>query len=262
MSTSHRFAVCVQRVALAALLTSGAVSAFGQVPQIYVKVIGVTYLEAPPGRDKNVAAFGTFSSMEKVEIHAVAISKNILFSEATGFLEKGNVTANAIAGDGKSIPLGTADMNSFGKVSVDRRMRSLNLSIARLPDQPIKGIVFEGQVPVYVFKKLKTVEKAVDLKAGSNVTIEKIVLNIAKLDGKSLTIKGNTDLTQIASLSVKTPDGKLNTAKLGAYSRMNSDLSQEWEFNSPASSGVIIVELFDGLQETKIPVRLVIGKPF
>jgi hypothetical protein len=263
MCFSQNLPTLAQRFTLAAALTlSVVVSSYAQTPQIEVKIIGVSYLEAPPGRDKNLAAFGTFSSMEKVEVHAVATSKNAFFPENASFLEKGNITASAIATNGTSIPLGTADMNSFEKVSTDRRMRSLNVSITRLPDQAIKGIVFEGQVPVQTFKQLKTIERKIEIKAGTSFNIEKLAVNIAKLEGKMLTIKGNAELAQIASMAIKTADGKLNAAKRGSYSRMNNDVSQDWEFSSPIAPGVMVLELFDGMQEIKLPVRFVVGKPF
>lgn len=239
-----------------------AVSAYAQTPNIDVKIIGVTYLEAPPGREKNLAAFGTFSSMEKVEVHAVASSKNVYFPENAGFLEKGSITASAIATNGSSIPLGTADVNSFEKISADRRMRSLNLSVARLPDQAIKGIVFEGQLPMQTFKQLKVLEKKTEIKAGTSFSVEKIVVNIAKLEGKTLTIKGNADISQIASFTIKAPDGKLNAAKRSSYSRMNNDVTQDWEFGSTITPGAMVLELFEGMQEVKLPVRFVVGKPF
>jgi hypothetical protein len=263
MKTSYRLITFAQRFTLAAVLTlCTAAASYAQAPQIETKVIGVTYLEAPPSRDKNIAAFGTFSSMEKVEVHAIAMSKNVFFPESTSGLEKGNVVANAISTNGTSIPLGTADMNSFEKVSTDRRMRSLNLSITRLPDQAIKGIVFEGQVPVNVFKQLKTIEKKVEIKAGTNFSIEKFTVSIAKSEGKMMTLKGSTELTQIASLAIKTAEGKLNSAKRGSYSRMNSDVTQDWEFSGPIAPGVMVLELFEGMQEIKLPVKFVVGKPF
>ncbi len=90
MNFSLSLTKLAQRFTLAlALALSIAASTYGQTPQIEIKIIGVSYLEAPPGRDKNLAAFGTFSSMEKVEVHAVASSKNAFFPENASFLEKG-----------------------------------------------------------------------------------------------------------------------------------------------------------------------------
>jgi hypothetical protein len=263
MKTLSSFATVFQRTSIAtALALLASFAAYAQTPAIDVKIIGVSYLEAPPGRDKNLAAFGTFSSMEKVEVHAVASGKNILFAESVSSFDKGNITANAIAANGSSIALGSADIGSFEKISADRKVRSLNVSISRLPDQAIKGIVFEGQTPVYIFKQLKTAEKKMEAKAPSSLTIDKVIVNISKLEGKTLVIKGTTDLAQIASLSLKGTDGKINTAKRNSYGRAGSEMTHEWEFSSPISSGTLIAELYDGIQEVKLPIRLVVGKPF
>ena len=42
---------------------------------IDVKVLGVTFIEAPPGKDKNLVPFAATGDMEKVEINAIATAR-------------------------------------------------------------------------------------------------------------------------------------------------------------------------------------------
>ena len=38
-----------------------------------VKLLGVTFIEAPPGKDKNLVPFATSGDLEKVEVNAMGL---------------------------------------------------------------------------------------------------------------------------------------------------------------------------------------------
>jgi hypothetical protein len=235
-----------------------------QVPGIEVKITGASFFEAPPNRDKNLAVFSTGPSQEKVEVHAVLSSSGKLFAEFGGasFFDKTDIKVTAILPNKSAVALGSADVGSFPKLSSDGKIRTLSMSINRLPDQPVQGLVFEGAVPVAVAKGLVKTSSAFESKSPQSLKLGAITASIAKIEGQTISFKGNESLAQLHSLFLQTADGRKITAERRSWGRMNNEVTQEWTFTGPLSAGTLHAENYDGLETIKVPVRLIVGKPY
>lgn len=264
MRTLSSFAIFFQRTSIATALSLGAsFAAYAQTPAIDVKIIGVSYLEAPPGRDKNVAAFGAGSTLEKVEINAIAQSKSRQFAEAaTSVFDKGDVKVTAVFSDKSTQALGNAEMSGFPKYSSNGLVRSFNLSVNRLPDRAVSGLIFEGIIPLTVAKGINKAEAVFDPTKISEIKLGASQIKTFKIDGQSLEIKGNDTLTNIKTLSLKLPNGQIVNAERGSWGQMNNEYAQTWKFSAPIARGTLQADLYDGLENIKHPVRLVIGRPW
>ena len=142
------------RTLVVATLCSLASALYAQTSGINVKIIGASFFEAPPLRDKNLAIFATGSSQEKVDVHIILTSPVKLFTEAGSYFDKGDVKVTAVLANKSMASLGTADITSVPKFSADGRTRTMTLSINRLPDQAVQGLIFEGNFPLSVAKSL------------------------------------------------------------------------------------------------------------
>ena len=255
---------CFQRVISSAILGLGMpLIAFAQTSSIDIKIIGVSYLEAPPGRDKNLTIFATGSTQEKVEVNVVAQSKSRQFAEgATSVFDKGDVKVTAVFADKTTQALGNAEMGGFPKYSSNGLGRSFNLSINRLPDRPVSGLIFEGVVPLTVAKGMTKVETAFDPTKTNEIKLGTVQIKTFKVDGQSIEIKGNDTLTYIKALTLKLPNGQTLTSQRGSWGQMNSEYTQTWKFSAPLARGTLQADIYEGLENIKQPVRLVVGRPW
>lgn len=227
---------------------------------IELRVTGVNFIEAPPGRDKNLTAFG---AQEKVEVMAVATSRSRHFSEDTNsFFDKGDVRVTAVFPDKSRQALGTAEMNGFSRFSADGRMRTFNLVIDRLPDKPVSGLIFEGTVPLDVAKGTSKVAQSFDPTRPGPLKLGKVQIKHFKIDGNSVHFEGNDSLLTIKAVSFKLPSGQVVVAERGGRGRMNAEYSQTWRFDSTLSRGVLQAELYEGMETVRQPVRFVVGRPW
>jgi hypothetical protein len=228
-----------------------------------LKITGVTFIEAPPGRDKNLTAFGASPSQEKVEVNAVAVSRSLQFVQETGgFMDKGEVKVTAIFPDKSSQAFGSAEVSGFPKFSADGRTRSFNLAINRLPDRPVSGLVFEGTVPLTVATGSSKAAQALDPQRPGAFKLGGVEIRQFKVEGNSLNIEGNDSLQRIKTLSFKLPSGQVVHGERGGWQRMNADYRQTWEFDAPLPKGELQAELYEGLRTVRQPVRLVVGRPW
>ena len=228
-----------------------------------LKVTGVTFIEAPPGRDKNLTAFGASPSQEKVEINAVATSRTLQFVEASGgFPDKGDVNVTAVFPDKSSQAFGNAEMSGFAKFSADGRTRSFNLVINRLPDKPVSGLIFEGTLPLSVANGTSKAAQALDPQRPGPLKLGSVDILQFKIDGTSVHFQGNDTLLRIKTLSLKLPSGQMIKAERGGWQRTNADYSQTWKFDAPPAKGELQAELYDGMKTVRQPVRFVVGRPW
>ena len=217
-----------QHTVIAAILSScTSFIAYAQTSAIDIKIIGVSYLEAPPGRDKNLSIFATGSTQEKVEVNVIAQSKSRQFAEAaSSVFDKGDVKVTAIFPDKTTQALGNADVGGFPKYSSNGLVSSFNLSINRLPDRPVSGLIFEGVVPLTVAKGTAKVDATFDPSKTGEIKLGTVQIKTFKVDGQSIEIKGNESLTHIKSLALKLPSGQTLTAERGSWGQMNSEHTQ------------------------------------
>jgi hypothetical protein len=234
-----------------------------QTSGIEVKIIGASYFEAPPNRDKNLAIFATGQSQEKVEIYAIATSKNKRFSEfSLSVFEKADIKVTAILANKASLLLGSAEIGSFPKISTDGKSRQISFSMTRLPDQPLQGLVFEGTIPLTLAKGLVKTTSKFEPTVGTQIKLNDIAASIAKIDSQTITLKGNDGLARLYSLSLKLADGRNVMAERRSWGRMNNETTQDWAFASPLGTGTIQAEVYDGLETVQQPIRLIVGKPY
>lgn len=248
-------------VALFCALTS---STYAQTPGIDVKVIGVSFFEAPPQRDKNLAVFSTGSTQEKVDVYAVITSAGKRFADASGpsTFDKGEVKVSAVLANKTTVALGTAEMSSFAKLSSDGKSRTLNLSITRLPDQAVQGLIFEGRIPLSIAKGLVKITSAFAPTAGSAVKFNDVSALVSKISGQTITLTGTQNLSRLAGLSLKLNDGRIIAAERRGWGSMNSEVYQEWAFAAPIAAGTLSAEMYEGLETIQQPIKLVVGKPY
>lgn len=228
-----------------------------------VKVLGVTFIEAPPGRDKNLVPFAATGDMEKVEVNAIATARSGMFTQWTNsFFDKGDVSVTAVFADKTTQSLGQADMGGFPKFSADTRSRSFSLAVNRLPEKAVSGLIFEGTVPLSVAKRTKQVVQAIDPNRPGAIKLGEVDIRQFKLDGKSLQIAGNDSLLRIKTLSFKPSSGPLVRAERGGWSRMNNEYQQTWNFDTNLTRGELQAELYEGMETVRQPVRFVVGRPW
>lgn len=257
--------MCVFRLLLTALVCN-AFPAAGQQAGITVKQIGASYLEAPPGREKNLTPNGSFGTQEKVETHAVLIMKDRLIADSPFWRNESKVNAMAILKDKTLLEMGTAEVSSFRKVSEDRRKMLISMSINRLPDQAISGVKFSGTVKVHVAKsELHKVAKF-DAKVGSRIELDLGVLTLEKIEANSMTLNGSDQLDQIAAIKITKSDGTVLIGERGGYSRLGDTggvkVQVQYTFNAPVAPGKIDFTLYDGLTVIDVPVNLIVAKPY
>lgn len=230
---------------------------------IDVKVLGVTFIEAPPGRDKNLVPFAATGDMEKVEVNAIATARAGLFTQwSSSLFDKGDVRVTAVFPDKTTQSLGQAEIGSFPKFSADGRSRSFSLALNRLPDKAVTGLIFEGTVPLSVAKRTGKAAQAFDPGRPGPIKLGDVTLQQFKVDGKSVQFQGNDALLRIKTLSIKLASGQIVHAERGSWGRMNNEHQQTWNFEATPARGELQAELYEGMETVRQPVRFAIGRPW
>jgi hypothetical protein len=249
---------------LLAALLSGPVAA--DTPSFSVKQTGALFIEAPPGRDKNLLPMGTFGSQEKVEAHAIVAFGNRLIAELPTFGNDSNVKATAILPGKGQADLGPATTSSFRKVSEDGKKTLFSFSVARLPDSGVSGVVFSGSVKLMVATGIKKTSTAFQPKEGHRLDVGLGNLSVAKVESDSLIFSGDERLSAVAALRIVKPDGSVMNGERSAYSRQGgtegTTVTLQWRFNAPISPGKIEFSIYQNLATLDVPVNLVVTKPY
>jgi len=235
-----------------------------QATDVGIKVIGVTFIEAPPNRDKNLAVFGAGPSQEKVEVFATASSTRRRFVEMpmSGASDRSDVQVTAILASKARQPLGSALVGSFPKLSADAKSRTLNLVVGRLPDQPVAGLLFEGTWTAQVAAGVVAASARLEAKPGTALKFADVTASVARIEGTTLVLAGAVSLARIHSLTLKSADGRSQAGERRGWSSTGNEATQDWVFTAPVTAGVLHAEIYQGLETIKVPVHLVIGKPY
>ena len=160
------------RVFTSLLLCVLASSSVAQAQRIDVKVIGASFFEAPPLRDKNLAIFATGSTQEKVEVHVILSSTVKRFTEAGSSFDKGDVKVTAVLPNKALLSLGTAEIVSFPKFSTDGRTitaerrgwGSMNSEFHQ--EWAFSAPISAGTLNVDIFEELETIQHPIKLVVG------------------------------------------------------------------------------------------------
>lgn len=244
-------------------LTIGCLAAAtAQTSDVTVKVIGASYIEAPPNRDKNLAVFGVGSSLEKVEVHAVAISANKHFGDTLTAFQKSEVSVTAILPNKSMLPLGAAEVGSFPKISADAKSRTVSFSISRLPDQPIVGLIFEGALSTQLSKGFTKSSSRFEPRVGSSISLGDVKLSLVKVEGATISFKGDGSLSRIRHISLRQADGRVIAAERVGRMTINTEETHDWKFSSTVAPGTLDAEMYQHMEIVNIPIRVVVGRPF
>lgn len=264
-STIHVFRKQLLR-GLALITVAGASAVSAQTPatgDIEVGIMGVTFLQAPPGRDKNLTAFGTFDTQEKVEVNAHLTSKSRIFVEgADSVFEQGDVKVTAFFPDKSSQSFGFANAAGFPKFSTNGKTRTINISIKRLPDRVVSGFLFVGTVPLTLAKSTKKFETAFDPNKPGAFNLGGALVSSFVHDAQKLELKGDSSLVRIKQIALKTPNGVVVNGERRGNSRMNNEYSQTWNFSVPVTKGQLQAEIYESLETINHPIKLTIGRPW
>lgn len=248
---------------LVALLSGPAAA---DAPSFSVKQTGALFVEAPPGRDKNLLPMGTFGSQERVEAHAVVAFANRLIVELPSFGNDSNVKAIAILPGKGQADLGSANVSNFRKISEDGKKTLVSFSVARLPDSGVSGVAFSGSVKLVVASGVKKTSTAFQPKEGQQLDAGLGNLTVAKIESDALIFSGDDRLSAVAALRIVKPDGTVINGERSAYSRQGgtegTKITAQWRFNAPVASGKIEFSIYQQLTTLDIPVNLVVSKPY
>lgn len=254
---------------LPALLISltASTAAVAATPDVTVKQIGATFLEAPPGRDKNLTPFGTFGNQESVETHAVVIFKDRVIADIPVFSnDDSKITAMAILPNKTQTSLGPVKASSFRKVSEDGKKTLVSLSVSRLPDGGVSGVAFSGFVKLPVATSITRNSVPFQPKVGAKLDVGLGNSVISNIDSTSITLSGDDRLMGIAAVKIVKADGSTISGERGAYSRQGgtngTTVSAQWRFTGPISAGKIEVSSYRDLTTIEVPINLIVAKPY
>ena len=250
---------------LLALLSSTAVAA--GVPDVTVKQIGASFMEAPPGREKSLVPFATLGAQESVETHAVIIFKDRVIADIPSFgSDDSKINATAIVPNKSQVSLGTVKASSFRKISEDGKKTLVSLSISRLPDGGVRGVAFNGHIKLAVATSISKTTIAFQPKVGTKVDVGLGNSVISNIDSTSITLSGDERLMGIAAMKILKTDGSTITAERGGYSREGrtdgTAVSAQWRFSGPIGAGKLEVSSYRDLTTVEVPINLIVAKPY
>ncbi|TCV82968.1 hypothetical protein [Sulfurirhabdus autotrophica] len=235
-------------------------------PSVSVKQIGALFLEAPPGREKNLIPMGAFGAQEKVETHAVIIFENRLIADIPTFGDDSKVSAFAILPNKTQVSLGTASTSSFRKISEDGKKTLVSISVSRLPDSFVSGVLFKGFIKLPVASAIKRNSAAFQPKVGKGIDVGLGNILISKIESDSMTLSGDDRLTRVATIKIIKTDGTIIVGERGGYSRRGGTegtvVESQWRFNSPIIPGKIEVATYNDLAIIEVPINLMVTKPY
>ena len=227
-----------------------------------LKIIGATFIDAPPGRDKKLVPFAAGPSQEKAEVHAVlSVSKGLLVDMA-GLSRDQAVSATGMHDNKSTITLGSVDVSSFPRVSADGKSMLISLSVSRLSDKPVAAINFAGTLKVRMASSTSTKSGKFTAKSGTLLDLGLGEIKVAKLDGNTVVIEGGSALERISALKFISADGKANAGENVGSGRMNERFELTYRFPVSLTDGRIEAAMYEGLETTDIPVRLTITRPY
>lgn len=250
---------------LLSLLSSTALAA--GVPAVTVKQIGASFMEAPPGREKNLVPFATLGAQESVETHAVIIFKDRLIADIPSFgSDDSKITATAILPNKSQVSMGTVKVSSFRKLSEDGKKTLVSLSISRLPDGGASGVTFTGYIKLPVATSIARTTVPFQLKVGTKVDVGLGNSVVSSIDSTSITLSGDERLMGIAGMKIIKADGSTITAERGGYSREGrvdgTAVSAQWRFSGPIGAGKLEVSSYRDLSTVEVPISLIVAKPY
>ncbi len=226
------------------------------------KIIGAAFIEAPPGRDKNLVPFSAGQSQEKAEVHAILSVNNGLLIDIARFSRDQSVMATGMYANKSTFTLGTVDISSFPRVSADGKSMLVSMSVSRLSDKPVVAINFAGTVKVRSARGTSNKSAKFIAKSGSLIELGLGDTKVAKIDGGTVTFEGSSALERVSAMKFVGADGKMNAGENVGSGRINDRYEVSYRFTTPLTDGRIEATLFEGMETNDVPVRLTITRPY
>lgn len=226
------------------------------------KIIGATFIEVPPGRDKNLSPFFVGQTQEKVEVHAILSLATGRLVDIPGFSREQSVIATGMYANKATSTLGPVEISSLARVSSDGKSMLVSMAVSRLPDKPLVAINFAGTLKVRSARSTVSKSAKFVAKPGSSIDLGLGETKVAKIDGGTVTIEGGAALERIATIKFVRADGTSNVGEVAGSSRVNERYEVSYRFTPPLAEGRIEATLFEGLETKDIPVALTITRPY
>jgi hypothetical protein len=265
----------IQSILIAGLIAIfGPESVIAAQDQVTIKQIGAAFFEAPPDKENILVPMNarlpisSSSTQVKVETHAVVIAKNRLMMASWVPTSTPTVKASAILLDDSSVSLGFAEVPNFRPVSDDQRKTLISMRIRRLPDKPVKRVVFSGTVRISVAKGIS--HKIARFDPGQEyppINIGAGAVTMKAINSKSVLISGGEEVSRIAGVKItRFNDSVVLKGARGPFfkrfGREGNVFEEEWVFNESIAAGEIDISVYDGADTMDLPVQLTVNKPY
>ena len=252
---------------LIAILSLFCFSAQSEEAKYNVAQIGGVYIESPKSKDKKIFAMGTFNHGEKVEAHAVISFGNRMIVNERFLNQEDKLIATGLKSNKEKVNIGPANFSTIFNTSDDRRSGGFRVSIDRLPESKLTGVVFSGTIPVTIAKSTKKFTHAGDIKAGVTIQAGNVAIKIKKIEADAITFKTNTSGIGIASVTAIQKNGiKVKTESSSTMKESSSEgasTTSAWQFSQPIGAiSKIELEVFQDMEAIDVPVSLMVMRPF
>ena len=236
--------------------------AVAQTEAFTVVQTGAAFIDVPPGGDKNLAPFNTFGKA-KVEAHAViSLKDQRQFARMTFASSVSKVQAAASLNDKTSVDLGPAEVSNWLNYSDDHKKVSVTVSVTKLPEKAVAGVIFTGTVRLDVASGTTHKMVSFDPKPGTRLELGLGVTTISEIGVNKITLSGGDSMGAIENIKLIKPDGSALTAKRTGSMKFGSSQTIQWEFSGPLATGKLDVTLYQHLQSVDVPIKLIVVKPY
>jgi hypothetical protein len=226
------------------------------------KIIGATFIEAPPNREKNLSPFHVGQTQEKAEVHAILSVTSGRLIDIPGFSREQSLTATAMYADKSTALLGPVEISPMARVSSDGKSMLVSMSVSRLSDKRVSAVNFAGMLKVRSARSTSVKSAKFTAKPGALIDLGLGETKVKTLDGATLTIEGSAALERISAIKFVGADGKSSVGELASSGRVNERYDRSYRFTPPILDGRLEVTLFDGMETNDIPVQLTIARPY
>lgn len=227
-----------------------------------LKIIGASFIEAPPGRDKNLSPFLSGNTQERAEVHAVLSVTSGMLVDVAGMARDQQLVATGVLTNKSTVALGAVETSSFAKISADRKSMLVSLAISRFPDKPIIAVNFGGSLKIRTAKSVSNKKANFTPKAGTTLDLGLGSTTVLKVEGNTITLVGGYAMERLSALKFLTADGRSVPGESRGYSRMNDRYELTYAFASTLTEGQLEASLFEGLESKDVPINLTVVRPY
>jgi hypothetical protein len=229
---------------------------------VSTKLIGATFIEPPPGRDKSLVPFAAGSNQEKIEVYVVLSSRERFFLDTPGFGRDQSISVTGMLANKTMVPVGTADVTSFAKLSADKRHMTVTMGVTRLPDNVPVAVNFAGTLQVRVARGKSQKSTALNPKVGSTLDFGIGDVKVAGVERGNLSIAGGAGIERIESMRFVSLDGRTTPMERTTWGRVNDRFDVNYTLPPGQTAGKLEVTLHEGLEIINVPVKFTVTRPY